>query len=153
MGSRNKLSMAAKRLLEEHSESIVRKCVIAALQGDRQALRLCMERVLPARRDAPIRTKLASVKTAGDIDAALQAVLNDIARGRITPGEGEMISNVLEKRRKAIETIELVRRLEQLETAAEARNKEGLRVIVQKLASEPEESSSQGPANSTGGTQ
>src|SRR5260370_2027040 len=88
MGSRNKLTMAAKRLLEEHSESIVRKCVIAALQGDRQALLLCMERVLPARRDAPIRTKLASVKTAGDVDAALQAVLNDIEPGRTTPSEG-----------------------------------------------------------------
>jgi hypothetical protein len=41
----------------------------------------------------------------------VQAALDDIARGRITPSEGEMISNVLEKRRKAIETIELARRV------------------------------------------
>jgi hypothetical protein len=69
------------------------------------------------------RTKLAAVKTAGDVDAALQAALDDIARGRITPSEGEMISNVSEKRRKAIETIELARRLEKLESAPEARDK------------------------------
>jgi hypothetical protein len=65
------------------------------------------------------------VKTAQDVDAALQTVLEDIARGRTTPSEGEMISNVLEKRRKAIETIELLRRMEQLESAAEERAKMG----------------------------
>ena len=120
-GSRNKLTLAAQRLLEEHCESIVRKCVIGALQGDRQAMRLCVERLLPARRDAPVRTKLPLVKTAQDVNAALQVVLDDIARGRTTPSEGEMISNVLEKRRKAIETMELLRRVEQLESDVEER--------------------------------
>jgi hypothetical protein len=123
IGSRNKLTMAVQRLLEGYSEPIVRKCVFAALQGDRQAMRLCMERVLPARRDAPVRTKLPKVKTAHDVAEAQQAVLAGIAQGRTTPSEGEIISNVLEKYRKAIETIELVRRVEQLESAAEERTK------------------------------
>ena len=124
-GSRNKLTLAAQRLLEEHCEPIVRKCVIGALQGDRQALRLCLERLLPVRRDAPVHTKLPAVKTPQDVADALQAVLEDIARGRTTPSEGEMISNVLDKRRKAIETLELLRRVEQLESAAEERAKRG----------------------------
>jgi hypothetical protein len=122
-GARNKFTRAAQRLLEEHCESITRKCVIDALKGDRQALRLCMERILPARRDAPVRTKLLRVTTAHEVAAAQQAILDDIARGRTTPSEGEMISNVLEKLRKAIETIELLQRVERLESASEERVK------------------------------
>src|SRR6266567_145499 len=122
-GSRNKFTLAAQRLLEEHSESIVRQCLIAASKGDRQAMRLCMERVLPARRDAPVQTKLLRVKTAQDVGAAQQAILDDIARGRTTPSQGDMISNVVEKRRKSIETIELSQRVEELERGAEEQTK------------------------------
>jgi hypothetical protein len=82
-----------------------------------------MERILPARRDAPVRTKLLRVTTAHEVAAAQQAILDDIARGRTTPSEGEMISNVLEKLRKAIETIELLQRVERLESASEERVK------------------------------
>jgi hypothetical protein len=122
-GSRNKFTLAAQRLLEEHCESLTRKCVIDAMRGDRQAMRLCMERVLPARRDAPVQTKLLRVKTAQDVAAAQQAILDGILRGQTTPSEGEMISNVVEKRRKAIETIELVQRVEELERGAEEQAK------------------------------
>lgn len=44
-GSRNKATRAAQRLLEEHSEPLVRRCIIEAMKGNMPALRLCMERV------------------------------------------------------------------------------------------------------------
>ena len=54
---------------------------------------------------------------------AQENVLQAIASGRITPLEGESIANTLEKRRKGIETIELLERVEQLERDAEERAK------------------------------
>ena len=50
-GSRNKATMVAQQLLDQHSEPIVRKCIIEAMHGNVHALKLCMERLTPARRE------------------------------------------------------------------------------------------------------
>jgi hypothetical protein len=122
-GSRNKATRVAQQLLDQHSEPIVRKCIIEAMHGNVHALKLCMERLTPARRENPVRMQLPRVVTAGDVGLAQQKVLEAIASGRITPLEGESIANTLEKRRKGIETVELLARVEQLERAAEERAK------------------------------
>ena len=51
-GSRNQNRLRAEDLLLEHADALIRKCVVMALQGDRVALRLCVERLCPTRRDA-----------------------------------------------------------------------------------------------------
>jgi hypothetical protein len=114
-GSRNKTTFAAQQLLDEYGEALTRKCVLQALKGDQRAMRLCMERVLPVRREAAVRMKLPPVATAQDVDAAEMKVVHDIARGRITPGEGEKLVHVLESRRRSIEMVELFQRVERLE--------------------------------------
>jgi len=77
-----------------------------------------MERVLPAPRQAPVPIKLPCVASATDVDSAQQAVVEAIASGGMTPSDGEIIMNILEVRRKAVETVELSQRVEQLESAA-----------------------------------
>ncbi len=49
LGSRNKATMAARMLLAGEAEALTRKAVELALTGDPTALRLCLERILPAR--------------------------------------------------------------------------------------------------------
>jgi hypothetical protein len=120
-GSRNKTALAAQQLLDEYGEALTRKCVLQALQGDKHAMRLCMERVLPVRREAAVRLKLPPVATARGVAAAEQEVVHNIASGRITPGEGEKTVNVLERLRKSIETDELLARIEKVESAVEGR--------------------------------
>ena len=117
-GSRNKATHAAQRLLEQHSEALARKCIIEALHGNMPALKLCMERVAPVRREAPVHIKLPGLSSARDIAASGQAVGEAVASGRLTPSEGEKLTNILESQRKAIETAELQLRMEQLERAA-----------------------------------
>src|SRR5437667_3683056 len=80
-GSRNKTTFAAQQLLDEYGEALTRKCVLEALQGDPLAMRLCMERVLPVRREAAVRMKLSPVATARDVDTAEQQVVHGIASG------------------------------------------------------------------------
>jgi hypothetical protein len=120
-GSRNKTTLAAQQLLDKYGEAITRTCIAQALKGDRQALRSCMDRVLPLRREAAVRLKLPAVETVRDVSVAEQAVVHEMASGRITPGEGEKFINVLETRRKSIETAELLTRLEKVESALEER--------------------------------
>src|SRR5256885_7888037 len=114
-GSRNKTTLAVQQLLNEHARSLTLKCIFEGLNGNSRALRLCIERLTPACRDAAIQIRLPKTVTAKDVDAAEQTVLGAVAAGRLTPSEGESLMNILENRRKSIETVELLPRIEQLE--------------------------------------
>ena len=117
-GSRNRTTRAQK-MLDEHAEAIVRKCVIQAMKGDPTALRLCMERVVPVHRDPYVKLKLPRTKTAQDVAEASERVVQDLAAGRITPTEGEKVITVLMQRLRTIEGVELETRIERLEEDTE----------------------------------
>jgi hypothetical protein len=55
-GSRNKAAtLAAAALLAGESEALTRKAVELALAGDPTAMRLCIERLLPPRRERTVK--------------------------------------------------------------------------------------------------
>lgn len=60
-GSRHKATLAAEALLEGEAEALTRKAIELALAGDGQALRLCMERLVPRRKDRPVDVDLAGL--------------------------------------------------------------------------------------------
>lgn len=121
-GSRNKEKSPGQNLLDEYAQHLTRKCVAMALQGDRSAMRICMDRISPARQDACIRMNLPSIKTVQDVDKAADKVTQGIRRGNITPIEGGRMMNILESRSRVIETVDLERRLEKLEEEMAAGN-------------------------------
>src|SRR6202171_5505662 len=90
-GSRNKFTAAAKELFGENGADVIRKCLRMAKQGDPTALRLCIERLLPARKSPPVRFKLPKIGGIADLAGGMSSVMQQIAKGRITPGEGEQI--------------------------------------------------------------
>jgi uncharacterized repeat protein (TIGR03803 family) len=73
-GSRNKTTQAAQGLLSEYAEPVTKKCLTMAMHGDSAAMRLVMERILPARRSAPLQFKLPKMKLS-DIPKGAQAIL------------------------------------------------------------------------------
>ena len=78
-------------------------------------MRLCMERLTPARRQRMLQFKMPPVKTIADVAAASESVVNGVAHGRLIPAEGQAFSAMLEGRRRVIETEEMDRRLRALE--------------------------------------
>lgn len=86
-----------------------------ALEGDGAALKLCLERLCPPRKERAVRLTLPRVESAQDLGEAMQRVLNAASRGELTPGEAQTMINLLEARRKVIETIDLEQRLARLE--------------------------------------
>ena len=86
-----------------------------ALAGDTVALRLCLERLAPPRKDAPVRFDLPPMQGAANAAAAMGAILAGVARGDLTPGEGSAIAGLVEGYRKALETTELETRIKALE--------------------------------------
>lgn len=114
-GARNLSTRQAQILLEGQTEALTTKAIEMALAGDITALRLCLDRILPARRDRPVEVDLPVVETAADHAPALAAVAAAVALGDLAPAEGKAVAEVLELHRKAIETAELERRISDLE--------------------------------------
>lgn len=63
-GSRHRATKAVERLLGEQTENLTQKAVDLALDGDTTALRLCMERIAPPRKDSPVSFALPPMKSA-----------------------------------------------------------------------------------------
>jgi hypothetical protein len=58
---------------------------------------------------------LPKVEAAADVLSALGAVVDAVAAGDLTPDEGATVAGLLEAKRKAIETVEIKRRIAALE--------------------------------------
>ena len=50
-GARNKTTLALEKMLDGEAEAITRKVIERAKEGDMVAIRLCLDRLLPMRRD------------------------------------------------------------------------------------------------------
>jgi hypothetical protein len=117
-GALNKTTMAAQKLLDGEAQEITRKAVELAKEGNPIALRLCLERVLPPRKDRPITLKLPKVEGAADVIKALSVILETLSKGEITPAEAGALTAMVEVVRKGIETVEIEVRLRALEEKA-----------------------------------
>ena len=106
-GSRNEATLAAEALLEGEACELTRKAIELAKSGNLAALRLCLDRILAPRRSRPVTFDLPSTETAEDISAAYQAVLRAVAESQLTLDEAQQVVNILEAKRRAIETVDL----------------------------------------------
>jgi hypothetical protein len=118
-GGRNKSTIALQEILDQHAEPILKKAALLALQGDKAALRMCLDRILPPRRHTPVKFKLPAVATAVDLAQALESILQAMACGKLTPADGETIAAVLQLRGQSIERVDLEARLRALEKERE----------------------------------
>lgn len=114
-GARHKATQAALALLDGEAGALTRKAVEMALAGDVTALRLCLERIAPPRRDAPVQFTLPRMETARDAARAAGAVLEAVAAGELTPTEGAHLMALVETYRRTLETTELEARVAALE--------------------------------------
>ena len=114
-GARHQVTRAVEELLEGEAEVLTRKAVEVALAGDMTALRLCLERIAPARKDSPVSFDLPAMQNAQDAAQAAQAVLEAVAVGELTPLEAASVMGLIEAYRKTLETSELEQRLTELE--------------------------------------
>ena len=117
-GTRHKATRAALALLEGEAEALTRQAVTMALAGDATALRLCLERIAPPRKDAPVAFDLPPMQSAADAAKAAGAMLDAVAGGDLTPSEGAHIMGLVESYRRTMETSELEARIAALETAS-----------------------------------
>jgi hypothetical protein len=116
-GSRNKTTLALEALLDGEGEALTRKAVGMALDGDTTAMRLCMDRIMPPRKDRPVLFALPRLETAADVVKATAAIVEAVATGDLTPSEAGELSKLIDGFRAALTTAGLEERLAKLEAA------------------------------------
>ena len=114
-GARHRATLAAEALLDGEAAVLTRKAVELALAGDTVALRLCLERILPTRRERPIEFALPALRSAADAAAAIAAITGAVAAGELMPGEAVELARLVETFVKAVESHEFEQRLRLLE--------------------------------------
>jgi hypothetical protein len=114
-GSRNKASLMAEKLMEGDTEEVIMAVIEKAKDGDIQAAKLILDRIVPLRKGRPVQIDLPGMTNAGDVVNALSATLKAVSDGHLTPDEAQALAHILEGQRRAIETTDLERRLETLE--------------------------------------
>lgn len=114
-GARNKATRAIASLLDGEADALTRKAINLALDGDTVALRLCLERILPAVKDAPVVFTLPVMSKSKHTMQAMASILKSVSEGEITPSEANSIARLVEGFRKTVEATELEERIEALE--------------------------------------
>jgi hypothetical protein len=115
LGARHKATLAAEAILDGEAEALTRKAVEKALEGDATALRLCLERIVPARKDRPITFELPQIDSVAESAQLMNALLGAVAIGDVTPAEAAEISKLIESYVKTLGVSDLEVRLKALE--------------------------------------
>jgi hypothetical protein len=114
-GARHKTTLAAEAILNGEAEALTRKAVEKALEGDTVALRLCLERIVPPRKDRPVGFLLPKIKAASESPVLTASLLNAVAWGELTPSEAIEVASLVEKHVRVLEAADFEARLKALE--------------------------------------
>jgi hypothetical protein len=116
-GARNKSTLAAEALLEGEAEEITRQAIEQAKQGNMVAIRICLDRLIPPRKDRHVSFGLPAIDKATDAATASAAIVSAVSRGELTPSEAGELMKVVEGYARILQAVDYEARLEQLETA------------------------------------
>ena len=105
-GARNRVTVTLERIMEGDVLEIVAAVLVQAKAGDLTAARLILDRVAPVPRDRRVQLDLPATGTAAGIAQAQAAVVAAVAGGELRPSEGAALADLLELRRRSMETAE-----------------------------------------------
>src|ERR1700747_3234616 len=135
LGSRNKKTLAVEAAFDERAEEILNDVIGRAKEGEKTAMRLCMERILAPKRERPITIDLPVIETPSDARKALAVITAELGEGGITLGEATKLIALIDR---MVRLIERVAKLEQKERE-EAETRESIRRVAERLAQREEQ--------------
>ena len=107
-------------LLEASAPKLIQRAIELALRGDGAALRLCVERLIPALKTTDQPTKLPTLATIDDLSAQGREVIAALAAGSVTPDEAATLMQTIAAQARITEVDELARRISALEAGSRA---------------------------------
>jgi hypothetical protein len=114
-GARNAATVLAEQLLDGEAEELIRKVIAKAKHGNLPALRICIDRILPPRRERPVHFTMPELRSVGDASKAISALMSAVAKGELGASEAAELAKLIETYVRAVEATELQQRLLSLE--------------------------------------
>ena len=114
-GSRHKTALAIEKLLDGEGEEITRKAIEKAKEGDMTAIRICMDRLAPPRKDRHIELSLPKMEKASDAANASAAIVEAASAGELTPSEAGELMKIVESYARTLQVSDFEARLARLE--------------------------------------
>jgi hypothetical protein len=129
-GARNKKTIALEALLDGESEALMQKMITMAKLGDEVAMRLCVERMMPPRRERPVPVQLPRIESDADARRASADVMEAVADGEVTPKEAEHLLRAVAGAAVIMQSSEIAARLQWIEQRLAERADEAPRQIT-----------------------
>jgi hypothetical protein len=114
-GTKNNATLAAEELLRGELNGICRRLIEEALEGNMQAIKLVLDRVLPARKNPTVPISLPKLNSSSDALNALSVITDAVGTAEISPDEGEVLPRIVNSYVKALEVYDFEKRLTALE--------------------------------------
>ncbi len=115
LGSKNKRTQLAK-LLEPHAENLINKAVELALSGDVQALKLCLERLIPKANSNRLKLdlRLAELTNTDTISTVGKEIISNLISGQLTIDDAQKAFNILHQQCNIIEHVDMAQKLDEI---------------------------------------
>jgi hypothetical protein len=110
-------SRVAQDLLNGQAGVLISKALNLAQGGDVAALRICVERILPLRKECAVSLKLRAVRSAADAMQLTGAIIEAMASGELTPGHAAQMARTIDCFVRTSITAGIERELEELQKA------------------------------------
>ena len=119
-GSQNKRNTRGQQLLDQYSETIMQKALAEAIKGDVSLLRTFLSFLLRRPGDRPIQTGPLPMGSLEELAKSSEKVLQKVTSGKLSPGEARNLTDLIEDRRRVLESEELEKRVRALEQVPES---------------------------------
>lgn len=125
-GSRNRVTALVERLISGEAEEIVRAMVAKAKAGNVTAGAAIMRVLIgPAKeRGVPLKFKLPKLATAADSLAAIQAIAEGVASGKIDADGAKILTGIVAEFRATLSVVDQDRRMAAIESALKIRGEQ-----------------------------
>ena len=114
-GARNKKTIALEALVDGEAEAVMQKVVTLAKMGHDVAMRLCVERMMPPRRERPVPLPLPRIESDADARRATSDIMEAMSDGEITPKEADRLLRAVAGAAFIMQSGELAARLNWIE--------------------------------------
>lgn len=94
-GSRNRTTLEAQELFDSRAEAVTRKAIELAKKGDKTALRLCVQRLIPLCREWPAGLDLQPPRTVEEAKEQIRRIIAAVFEGRITVSMAKRLTSLI----------------------------------------------------------
>ena len=115
LGSRNKSTLLLESMVEGEIQALGRKAIERGLEGDTAALRLCLDRIAPRRKESFIEFPLPEITNPKEAAQATGLILKGLSEGQITPSESDALLRAVGAHVQVLDIDHLERRIAELE--------------------------------------